>query len=191
MHNGFWRGWILIFDSMDFDDVRIVRLGMDHSLSDFDCGNHDLNEFLMNDAKEYQKRLIAVTYLVKYHDKITAFFSLSNDKLSIKDSDKSTWRKVKKLFPHNKHRGDYPAVKVGRLAVGRQYQGYDIGTRILDFIKYNFIDRNRTGCAFVTVDALKASVDFYSKNKFKMLGSIRQDSDSLTVPMYYNLSELI
>ena len=176
---------------MDFDDVRIERLRMNQSLSDFDCGNQDLNEFLMNDAKEYQKRLIAVTYLVKYHDEIAAYFSLSNDKLSIKDSDKSSWRKVKKLFPHSKHRGDYPAVKVGRLAVGVRYQGYDIGTRVLDLLKYSFIERNRTGCAFITVDALKLSTEFYSKNKFKRLGSSQTALDTLTVPMYYNLSELI
>lgn len=181
----------MTFDSMDFDDVRIIRLRLDQSLDEFDCGNQDLNEFLINDAKEYQKRLIAVTYVVKCRDKIAAYFSLSNDKLSIRDSDKSSWRKVKKLFPHAKHRCDYPAVKIGRLAVDVQYQGYDIGTKILDFIKFKFIEKNRTGCAFVTVDALNTSTDFYSKNKFRLLGPIQLEPEALTVPMYYNLSELI
>ena len=181
----------MIFDSMDFGDVKIIRLRLDQTLNGFDCGNQDLNEFLFKDAKEYQKRLLAVTYIVKCRDNIAAYFSLSNDKLSIRDSDKSSWRKVKKLFPHTKHRSDYPAVKVGRLAVGIQYQGYDIGTKILDFIKYNFIEKNRAGCAFITVDALKASAEFYSKNKFKILGSVQPDTEILTIPMYYNLSELI
>ncbi len=176
---------------MDFSDVRIVRLTQDHNVAAFDCGHKDLNEFLLNDAKGYQQNLLAVTYLVEYHDDVAAYFSLSNDKLSIKDSDKSSWRKVKGLFRHSKHRGDYPAVKVGRLAVGCKYQGYDIGSRILDFVKYTFISRNRTGCTFVTVDALRSSVDFYSKNNFKFLGPVSKDLDSLTVPMYYNLLELI
>lgn len=176
---------------MDFGDVKIIRLRLDQTLNGFDCGNQDLNEFLIKDAKEYQKRLLAVTYIVKCRDKIAAYFSLSNDKLSIRDSDKSSWRKVKKLFPHTKHRSYYPAVKVGRLAVGIQYQGYDIGTKILDFIKYNFIEKNRAGCAFITVDALKASAEFYSKNKFKILGPVQPDTEILTIPMYYNLSELI
>ena len=176
---------------MDFGDVKIIRLRLDQTLNGFDCGNHDLNEFLIKDAKEYQKRLLAVTYIVKCRDNIAAYFSLSNDKLSIRDSDKSSWRKVKKLFPHTKHRSDYPAVKVGRLAVGIQYQGYDIGTKILDFIKYNFIEKNRAGCAFITVDALKTSAEFYSKNKFKILGPVQPDTEILTIPMYYNLSELI
>ena len=125
---------------MDIDELQIVRLTQDYNLKEFDCGDPDLNEFLLNDAKDYQKGLIAVTYLVKYHDELAGYFSLSNDKLSVKDSDKSNWRKVKNLFHHCKHRGDYPAVKVGRLAVGSKYQGYDIGSRILDFVKYTFIN---------------------------------------------------
>ena len=176
---------------MNLEDVRIVRLSTEQELSDFDCGNEDLNDFLLNDAKDYQNSLIAVTYLVKHDEEVAAYFSLSNDKLSIKDSDRSSWRKVKRLFRHSKHRGDYPAVKVGRLAVGRKYQDFDIGSRILDFVKYAFTNMNRTGCAFVTVDALRGAVDFYSKNQFKILGPVQQESDTLTVPMYYNLSELI
>lgn len=176
---------------MDIDDLKIVRLTQDQDFNNFDCGHTDLNEFLLYDAKEYQKSLIAVTYLVKLHEKIVAYFSLSNDKLSVKESDNATWRKVKKLFRHSKHRGDYPAVKIGRLAVAEQYQNYDIGTKILDFVKYTFVDKNRTGCAFVTVDALRKSTNFYLKNKFKPLGQTAMDSNSRTVPMYYNLLELI
>lgn len=75
--------------------------------------------------------------------------------------------------------------------MGSKYQGYDIGSRILDFIKYTFVEKNRTGCAFVTVDALRSSVDFYAKNKFKILGPLPHESETLTLPMYYNLLELI
>ena len=180
----------MISNCMNVDDIRIVRLSEAENLSEFDCGDSDLNQFLQYDAKDYQKGLVAVTYLVKHFGDVVGYFSLSNDKLSIKDSSKSVWRKVKKHFHHSKHRGDYPAVKVGRLAVGTKYQGYDIGTRILDFIKYTFINRNRTGCAFVTVDALKGAVDFYTKNSFRLLGPLEMNSTG-TVPMYYNLLELI
>ena len=181
----------MISEHMDIDELQFVRLTPDFEFREFDCGHDDLNDFLLNDAKEYQKGLIAVTYLVKYHDDLAGYFSLSNDKLSIKDSDKSSWRKVKNLFHHSKHRGDYPAVKVGRLAVGCKYQGFDIGSRILDFVKYAFVYKKRTGCAFVTVDALRNVVDFYSKNNFKTLVPFTGESDNLTVPMYYNLLELI
>ena len=35
------------------DNRRIVRLAQDHLLKPFDCGNADLNDFLLNDAKAY------------------------------------------------------------------------------------------------------------------------------------------
>ena len=150
---------------MDLDEIKIVRLSQEQVLDNFDCGHDDLNEFLLYDSKDYQRGLIAVTYIVKYHDEIVAYFSLSNDKLSVKDSVKSSWRKIKKQFRYSKHREDYPAVKIGRLAVSKKYQDYDIGTKIVDFVKYTFIDNNRTGCAFITVDALRGAVNFYLKNK--------------------------
>ena len=40
---------------MDIDELQIVRLTQDYNLKEFDCGNPDLNEFLLNDAKDYQK----------------------------------------------------------------------------------------------------------------------------------------
>lgn len=176
---------------MDLDEIKIVRLSQEHVLDSFDCGHDDLNEFLLYDSKDYQRGLIAVTYVVKYHDEIIAYFSLSNDKLSVKDSSKSSWRKIKRQFRYSKHREDYPAVKIGRLAVSKKYQDYDIGTKIVDFVKYTFIDNNRTGCAFITVDALRGSVNFYLKNKFKHLLQTTIEPDSKTVPLYYNLLELV
>ena len=125
------------------------------------------------------------------NDKTVAYVSLSNDKISLKDSTKSIWRKIKGNFGHRMHRGDYPAVKVGRLAVNVDYQGNNIGTKILDFIKQSFIDNNRAGCAFVTVDALRSALPFYFKNRFKCLDDSQLESDSRTVQLYYDLTELV
>ena len=88
------------------------------------------------------------------------------------------------------HRCDYPAVKVGRLAVGRGHQDSDIGTKIMDFVKYSFAERNRTGCAFITVDSLRKAMPFYEKNNFKILDHEQLLSDSSTIQMYYDLTQL-
>ena len=71
-----------------------------------------------------------------------AFFSLSNDRISLAESDKSTWRRIRSSFPHRKHRSDYPAVKIGRLGVNKAAQHQHIGTVILDFVKQTFITNN-------------------------------------------------
>ena len=106
--------------------MRIIRLTPDYQFGSFDCGEPDLNDFLLTDAKEYASRLLTVTYLIESNDEIAAFFSLSNDRISLSESDKATWRRIKYAFPHRKHRSDYPAVKIGRL-------GVDLDTRNKDW----------------------------------------------------------
>ncbi|MBR5907032.1 MAG: GNAT family N-acetyltransferase [Bacteroidales bacterium] len=168
--------------------MRIVRLTQEHTFKPFDCGEGDLNEFLLQDAKQYLKGLLAVTYIIEDEDITVAFFSLSNDRISLADSDKATWRRIRSMFPHRKHRSDYPAVKIGRLGVNVKAQNKHIGTDILDFVKQTFITKNRTGCCFVTVDALRAAVPFYKSNGFKPLC---KENKGDTIPMYYDLTQLL
>lgn len=52
---------------------RIVRLTEELPLKPFDCGNADLNDFLLNDAKAYASRLLAVTYLLEDDKELLAF----------------------------------------------------------------------------------------------------------------------
>ena len=148
------------------DNIRVVRLTQDYQFKSFDCGNQDLNDFLLSDSKPYLNKLLSVTYILENDEDIVAYFSVSNDKISIPDSDKATWRRIKSLFPHSKHRSDYPAVKIGRLAVNSKYANNGIGSDILNFVKEYFISGNRTGCAFVTVDALREAIPFYLRNDF-------------------------
>lgn len=169
--------------------MRLIRLTQDYNFGTFDCGETDLNDFLLMDAKDYASQLLAVTYLIEADDGIAAYFALSNDRISLSESDKATWRRIKKAFPYRKHRSDYPAVKIGRLAVDRRYQGQQIGTSILDFVKKTFVTNNRTGCCFITVDAIWKAIDFYKCNGFHLLKSTSVQ-DMETVPMYYNLTRL-
>ena len=172
--------------------MQFIRLTDNYQFKAFDCGNSDLNDFLLSDAKNYAKRLLSVTYLIENENEIIAFFSVSNDRISIRESDKAVWRKIKKEFPYSKHRSDYPAVKIGRLGVNLTHQTSHIGTYILDFVKKTFITNNRTGCAFITVDALPSAIPFYQKNGFKFLKtSTNSQSTENTIPMYYDLSQLL
>ncbi len=169
---------------METTGLRVVRLSPDYEFKPFDCGNDDLNEFLFNDSKDYLKALLAVTYIIETEDDTVAYFSVSNDKITTMETRKSLWRKIKSKFDHRKHRRDYPAVKVARLAVNKKYQNSYVGTYIMDFIKQMFVKNNRTGCAFITVDALQEALNFYIKNGFRQLDTDQADS---TVHMYYNL----
>ena len=97
----------------------LVELTTNHDLKPFDCGDADLNGFLMDNAKLFAEKRIGKTFLLMDGDVIAAYFCLFNDKISRLEVSNSAWRKVKKLFPHGKHFCSYPAVKIGRFAVAK------------------------------------------------------------------------
>lgn len=172
------------------------RLSDSHAILPFDCGDEDINDFFVSQAMHYQKELLAVTYFLEDGENTVFYFTLSNDKVTALESSKGFWRKIKSLFPHSKHRKDYPAVKIGRLGVSKLYQrtGDSWGTKIIDYIKHWMVSENKTGCRFITVDAYRSAVPFYLKNGFMFMGTderLRYESGAAaTVAMYYDLKQI-
>lgn len=74
--------------------LQLVRLTDDYTISSFDCGDDDLNDFLLNDSKAFQKKQIAYTYILEDDGKILAYFCLLNDKISRQDSSNSMWKQL-------------------------------------------------------------------------------------------------
>ena len=157
---------------MNLEGKKLVRLTPDHQLKPFDCDDSDLNEFFLKDCINYQKKLLAVTYIIETDTDTVAFFSIFNDKISYKDvgGNPTIWEMLfKAKMPVGKQLGSYPAMKIGRLGVDKNHKGQQIGTLILDYLKNLFISNNRTGCKFITVDAYVQSLIFYEKNGFTFL----------------------
>lgn len=91
-------------------------------------------------------------------------------------------------IPNAKRRKSYPAVKIGRLAVSKDYEGQSFGRISLNYIKQTLLENRVSGCRFVTVDALKEAVGFYQKNGFQILAT-PEESDE-TVLMFYDLMKM-
>ncbi|MDE5998092.1 MAG: GNAT family N-acetyltransferase [Muribaculaceae bacterium] len=159
----------------------------DTEIKPFRCSEDDLNNFLFEDAKYFQKELMAVTYLIEdlSHNVTVAYFSLLADKITFNPEEKSVWNKLNRKIPNSKRRKSYPALKIGRLAVNEEYAGTGVGTFILDSIKYAFTSVKRLGCRFITVDALISATSFYEKNGFKFFTEL--DKDDKTRLMFYDL----
>ena len=172
----------------------IRRMEEGESVSSFNCGDKypDLNDFIANDAPQYRKELLAVTYLVEDNVKSVAYFSLANDRIGIEDFDNSNLfnRFRRKRFINSKRIKHYPAVKICRLGVDQESQHYGIGTTLMNYIKMYFMDDNKTGCRYITVDAHTDAIPFYLKNGFNFLQiddkSTDTDSDS-THLMFFDL----
>lgn len=167
---------------------RLIRLTPDHKIKPFDCGDQDLNDFLHTDAHNFHQELIAVTYIIEDDANTIAFFSVLNDKISIKECKNKTNfdNIIKDRFPGTKQFSSYPSVKIGRLGVDCKFQRKGLGADILYYIKYLFINNNKTGCRFITVDAYKKSLAFYEKNDFDYL--TEKDLSDHTRLMFFDLS---
>ena len=172
---------------MDFSRLSQIQMTSDTEIKPFRCSEDDLNNFLFEDAKYFQKELMAVTYLIEdlSHNVTVAYFSLLADKITFNPEEKSAWNKLNRNTPNSNRRKSYPALKIGRLAVNEEYAGTGVGTFILDSIKYAFTSVKRLGCRFITVDALISATSFYEKNGFKFFTEL--DKDDKTRLMFYDL----
>ena len=93
----------------------VVKLEEQDSVKSFDCGDDDLNDFILHESPLYRKEKLAVTYVLKEADDlanehIKAFFSLSNDRISISDFDSKTkYNRFSRRFNNHKRLKSYPA----------------------------------------------------------------------------------
>lgn len=169
--------------------MNLVKLTPDHALSEFDCGDNDLNEFLCDNALNFADKRIANTFVLEDGNKIAAYFCLLNDKVSKQESSNSNWKNLRKGFPEDKQFSSYPAIKIGRFAVDSEYRGRNLGSDLIDQIK-KMLNSNPNYSAFryLTVDAYLSAIGFYEKNHFKTLSPQTLSKD--TRLMFFDMMEL-
>jgi GNAT superfamily N-acetyltransferase len=178
----------------NYNDYRIRKLSLNETVKSFNCGDADLNDFIINDANNYRKSLLAVTYVFEHieNGNIIAYFSLANDRVSLSDFKTKTEfnRFRKKRFVNEKRIKSYPAVKICRLGVSEKMKGYGVGTVLLAFIKRFFFHDNKTGCRFITVDAYSDAISFYERNNFQYLRNDDEPQNMVTYLLYYDLNDI-
>ena len=176
-----------------FNDLyKIRRLEIGDKIESFDCGDEDLNDFILNQSSLFRADKLAVSYVLKANEnenEIAAFFSLSNDKIAITDfENKNKYNRFSRRFDNRKRLKSYPAVKIGRLGVSNSHKGEKIGSFIMDFVKSYFIFNNKAGCRFLTVDAYSDAMPFYQKNGFVPLNE--DDAHDKTRLLYFDLNDV-
>ena len=179
---------------VDREHLSFIRLKPSYSIENFSCGDDDLDDFILHRASAFQKHLLSVSYAYVDGDsgKVLAYCSLANDKVAITDfKDKAEFNRFRKKqgFPNEKRLKSYPAVKLCRLGVDLSVKGQQIGTIIIDYIKWMYMNNNRAGCRFLTVDAYLNAVPFYEKNGFRFMNA--EDNDPHTRLMYYDLMDIV
>lgn len=130
-------------------------------------------------------------------------FTLANAGIRVSDLPNARRKKIEANIPHVKSLKDYPAVLVARLGVSENYRSRHIGSDVLEYIKYWFLDPyNKTGCRYVLVDAYNSSstIRFYKSNGFSTVFSTEEQEKEYrnidnekplsTRLMYFDLMQL-
>ena len=130
-----------------------------------------------------------MTYLAIYKDEIIVYVSILADTIRCKSIDKD----ISTNYP------DYPAVKIGRLAVDRKYKGMHIGTAILDSTcKLIRKMSKKLGIGYITLDAYCSARKFYLNNEFKYMKihnpkkliRTSKRNPNISVAMYKNIQKV-
>lgn len=178
-----------------FEDLKFRRLSDGAPVVSFDCGDPDLNDFLLKDALLYEQQLLGVTYVFENEEtqQTAAFFTVSNDRISVEDTDnKASFNDlIASRLPNDKQFRYYPAVKIGRLGVDKDFRGKGIGIKIIRVIADFFTYKNKTGCRYITVDAYNnpASMRFYERALFFPLKE--KDAGRRTRLLFFDLYDYV
>ena len=168
---------------------RIRKLQDGEVVQSFNCGDTELNDFILNKAADYKKSLLAVSYVLEDNGNPIAYFSLSNDNLSYENFvDKSSFNRLNRSINNAKRMRNYPARKIGRFAIDLTQRKKGLGSSLLDIVKYSLRNDPQSGCRFITVDAYNDAIAFYQKNGFVMLNEFQKERR--TQPMFFDLAQL-
>ncbi len=169
-------------------NLLVSVLNEDFDLTDFTCGRDDIDDFLKDDALNYQSQKLATTYLVHSKEQVViGYFSILNDSLSVRNIANNERNKFNRRLPNNKRINQYPAVKVGRVGVSEGLQGTGFAYLLMDFIKEFSIENLNPACRLIILDAINEpqQVKYYGRNHFLFL--MESDAEQRTRLMYFDL----
>jgi GNAT superfamily N-acetyltransferase len=105
--------------------LQISELSGRHDRESFDCGRPELNNYLRQVAGQHVRKSLARVYVAHEEgnlERIVGFYSLNGCEIQSDALPES----FQKKFPRR-----VPAVRLGRLAVAREYQGQGVGEFLL------------------------------------------------------------
>ena len=105
--------------------MQVLPLAGNHDRQGFDCGRQALNDWLQQVARQHQDKGLSKTFVASREDaptRICGYYALTLAELENQHLPEA-WRKK---LPRR-----IPGVRLGRLAVDRQYQGKGLGELLL------------------------------------------------------------
>jgi ribosomal protein S18 acetylase RimI-like enzyme len=103
----------------------IEKLSAKHDRSRFDCGSEPLNRYFTQQVTQDVRRRVAACFVaITSAGGIAGYYTLASASVPLVDLAPETTRKLPR-YP------SVPAVRMGRLAVDRQFKGQGLGAALL------------------------------------------------------------
>jgi len=141
---------------------RVEPLGDAHERASFDCGDEALNRYFRTRATQDIRRHVANCFVAveEANGQIAAYYTLSAASIPITDLPPDESKRLPR----------YPAisaVRIGRLAVDRRFQGRGLGAAMLADATARVIQSD-VAAFMLAVDAKNdAAVAFYQRHEFR------------------------
>jgi GNAT superfamily N-acetyltransferase len=104
-------------------DLRIAKLGREHNVDAFDCGQEALNRFLIRYAFQSQQAGASQTYLALVDEEVAGFYTLVVGQVEYTDAPT---RLTKGLARH-----PVPIMLLARLPISKSWQRKKLGAGLL------------------------------------------------------------
>lgn len=142
--------------------MRVERVAKGHDRSGFDCGQPALNSWLAREARQYEKKNTARTFILTPDSRtVVGYFSLSTHSVVVPDVPTAMQRGLKQ--DHT-----LPAVLLGKLAIAKSHQGQGLGKQLLAQATRTILRAAlEVGIHIVVIDAIdEDAAAFYEKYGF-------------------------
>lgn len=139
-------------------DLRLVLLADGHRLDGFDCGDEQLDAWLVKHARASHKADLARTYLaLARDDAVVGYVSLTTGSVARDEAPRR--------FPRGMPAHPLPTIPIARLAVARSHQRRRVGSRLLaEALRMAVGASDAVAARLVVVDAIDvAAADFYRR----------------------------
>lgn len=147
-------------------EIQFRALKAKDDRSTFFCGNIELDRFFQQYAGKNQFRHhIGITYILSTSNKIVGFITVSAGEIAVDDLPSQSRRRLPE-YP-------LPVMRIARLAIDKQFQGLELGKKILRYSFQLALDmKSHYGCVGVVVDAKQESIRFYNQLGFHSLETL-------------------
>jgi ribosomal protein S18 acetylase RimI-like enzyme len=125
---------------MSAQPFRLVTLDAGHDRKRFDSGSAPLDRYLREQAAQDIRRRVAACFVaVTDEQRIAGYYTLASASVALNDLPEATAKKLPR-YP------SVPAVRMGRLAVDRDFKGAGLGGALLADALRDCCVRSHRGC---------------------------------------------